>query len=68
MTTAKQMIKKATKVYVGSPQANTWVKVTKAALNNALQGKELPTCAVKFTDDNKSILLVHLALVYGGNA
>jgi hypothetical protein len=41
MTTPRQMIKKATIVYVGSPQSKTWVKVTKSSLNNSLQGRVL---------------------------
>lgn len=41
MLTVKQKIKKATKVYVGSPQSKVWIKVTKSALNNSLQGRKL---------------------------
>ena len=75
MTTARQMIKKATKVYVGSPQSNTWTRVTKAALHNSLQGRVLDPANFAWTEpssvsapwspDNKPVLLVNLGVTWG---
>lgn len=65
MTTARQMIKKATKVYVGSPQSNTWTRVTKAALHNSLQGRVLDPANFAWTNDNKAVLLVNLGVTWG---
>ena len=65
MLTAKQMIKKATKVYVGSPQSKVWTRVTKVSLNNSLQGKKLDPANFAWTNDNKAVLLVNLGVTWG---
>jgi len=66
MTTARQKIKKATKVYVGSPQSNTWVNVTKASLIRSVQGKTLDPDNFAWTTDRKA-LLVNLGVTWGVN-
>ena len=67
MTTARQMIKKATKVYVGSPQSNTWVNVTKASLSRSVQGRTLDPANFAWTNDNKAVLLVNLGVTWETN-
>lgn len=67
MTTARQMIKKATKVYVGSPQSKTWTKVTKASLHNSLQGRTLDASNFAWTNDNKAVLLVNIGVTWEVN-
>lgn len=68
MTTARQMIKKATKVYVGSPQSKTWVKVTKASLHNSLQGKVLDPANFAYgLEGFTSDLYVNLGVTWEAN-
>ncbi len=68
MTTARQMIKKATKVYVGSPQSKTWVNVTKASLSRSVQGKTLDPAnfALRLIDGTK-YLYVNLGVTWEVN-